>query len=144
MDKDIDQSYKDLIKRNLAIIAQELTNQHHLVLQPRVIYDLAVLGLSQQSICRLYKMGDHTIEDNPELLYEYNRGRAKVGTKVRSAIMDNALEKDNLTAQIYLDKIYNKEDNVQQIDVTVTAKPLENISTEQLLSINLDDNDTSN
>jgi hypothetical protein len=139
MDKEIEQSYKDNLKRNLAVIAQELENQHHLILEPRVVYDMAVAGLSERTICRLYRMDNNTILDNPELLYEYNRGRAQIGSQVRTSIVDDALNKDLPYAKIHLDKIYNKEDSVQQIDVNVTQKPLENISTEQLLSIEVDD-----
>lgn len=139
MEKDSNQSYKDLLKRNLEVIALELKNQNNLMLEPRVVYDMAVAGLSERTICRLYRMDNKTIVDNPELLYEYNRGRAHIGSQVRTALVDDALNKDLPYAKIHLDKIYNKEDNVQQIDVTVAQKPLENISTEQLLSLDFDD-----
>jgi len=148
MHKEIEQSYRDLVKRNLEVIALELKNHRSLLLEASAVFDMAKAGLSHVSICRLYKMAEDTITQDPTLLYEFNRGRAQVGTKVRTAIIDNALDKDNLTAQIYLDKIYNKEDNVQQIDVTVTSKPLETINTEDLLNITFTDDsdghDTSN
>jgi len=148
MDKEIEQSYRDTIKRNLAIISQELGNQHHLILQPSAIYDMAKAGLSMQSICRLYRIDTNTLTDDLNLRREFDRGRAAIGSQVRASLVDDALNKDMPYAKIHLDKILNKEDNVQQIDVTVTSKPLETINTEDLLNIiftdDSDGHDTSN
>lgn len=139
MEDDIE-SYKDTIKRNLAVISAELKGTHNLLLEPRVVYDLAASGIHKQKICALFGCAAHYIDEDENLLAVYNQGRASIGTTIRASILDDALHKDILQAKIHLDKIYNKEDSsVQQVDVTVTQNPLENISTEELLSIDITD-----
>ncbi len=130
----------DTIKRNLAVISQQLQIRHSLELEPKVVYELACSGIHKRKICDLYRCDHNYIDEDPSLLASYNQGRANIGSTIRASILNDALDKDILQAKIHLDKIYNKEDSsVQQVDVTVTQNPLENISTEELLSIDISD-----
>lgn len=129
-------SYMDIINRNLAVISQELSIRHSLELEPKVVYEFACLGISKFKICDLYHCDHNYIDEDPALLAVYNQGRANIGTKVRSSIIVDALDKDILQAKIHLDKIYNKEDaSVHQVDVTVNQRPLEEIDTNNLIEI---------
>lgn len=133
--------YVESIKRNMAIIGKELKSPipRRSLLRPEVVEQLAKHGLSVKTIATL--LGSHAtmISQEPELLAAFEKGRSDIGSRVRAAIIDDALNKDSLTAKLHLDKVFNKDDHVQQVDLNVTQSPLENVSDATLLEIDVED-----
>jgi hypothetical protein len=132
-------SYVDSIKRNMEVIAQELSKKKKDYLTPTNVEKLASHGLGIKVIASLYGEVSTDITQDPILMLAYEKGRSNIASQVRASIIDDALNKDSLTAKLHLDKVFNKEDHTQDINLTVSQRPLENISDEQLLQIDLDD-----
>jgi transcriptional regulator with XRE-family HTH domain len=136
--------YVNSIKRNLAVVGEELKARHKKkLLSPTTVELFAQHGLSIKSIANLLGTQSITIQNDPEMLAAFEKGRANIGSVVRAAIIDDALNKDLLTAKLYLDKVFNKEDHVQEVNLNISQTPLENIPTEQLLEFD-DGTDPSN
>lgn len=129
--------YLNSIKRNLRLIADNLPGTKpppkRSLFNPKNIEMCAEQGLSMESAAGIFGHATVAIIHNPEMLEAYKRGRSKAGSLIRASLMDDALNKDILQAKLHLDKVLNKEDNTQQVNLTVTKSPLENIPTEQLL-----------
>lgn len=134
--------YVNSIKRNMDVIAQELKNQvkKKNFLTPANVELLASHGLGLKIISNMYGENTTDISNSPELMAAYERGRALIGSHVRASLVDDALNKDILQAKLHLDKVFNKEEYTQDINLTVTQSPLKDVTNEQLLQIDLDDN----
>ncbi len=136
------ESYIDSIKRNISIIGSEIEKPQlggRSLVTPEIIEQLATNGLSKKQIKGLLKIGSNAIDEVPEFLEAFQLGRSKIGSQIRAKIIDQALEGDNLQAQIYLDKLIGGDTEEKNINLTVDQRPLKNATTEQLIEIEMDD-----
>ncbi len=138
-------STSESVQRTLDIIQQELEiDALKNYLTPERVEDLASFGVSNKHICSLHSKPYNFINDDRELREAFDRGRARVGTKIRTKIVEQALEQDNLTAMIHLDKIYSNEGQTQQVEVSVKNDYLDAVPTETLLEIMYKESDKEN
>jgi hypothetical protein len=99
--------------------------------------DLYMLGRASVSIKNIAAMAGYAPDElfkNKPLYAAWERGRAEAGTQLRSIILEQALT-GNLTAALYLDKILGGDDQKTSIEMTVQTRPLQDIPTENLLTI---------
>lgn len=122
-------------QNNVAVILSELGNFE---LTEDTIENLARSGVGVKNICGLFGKTHTFLDDNPLFREAFNRGRSNVATRVRAKLLDAALEEDNMTAAMYLDKIYGGEQVVSEVNLTVTNTPLAEISTNELLDVTFD------
>jgi len=122
---------------NIAKITAELMPRPSLT--PAKVEEAASKGLARKVICNLFSVAETTINDDPELLEAFLKGRATIGSQIRGKLVENALDDNSMPALLYLDKIYGGDNVVQQVEMKVSQSPLENISDAQLLEIDLNE-----
>ena len=69
------------------------------------------------------------------MLEAFNRGRAQLGSRVRSKLIEAALENNNIQSAIHLDKIYSGDAPASEVNVNVTASQLSTVSDEDLMRV---------
>jgi hypothetical protein len=135
--------YIQSIKNNIAKIGEALSTgpapSKKSLFTPEAVEILAAHGLGIGNIAGLYAQSSAEISRNPVMLAAFERGQAKISSIVRASIVDDAINKDLPYAKLHLDKVFNKDDNSQNINLNVTQTPLQNITDDQLLSIDLDE-----
>ena len=103
---------------------------------PVILYKLGKAGVSLRNAADIFEISEDKFCSNPDWLVNWQKGRAELSSRVRAAIVDQALEQNVLNAMIYLDKIMGGDSPADQLNVTVTnVSNLENISTEDLLDV---------
>jgi hypothetical protein len=123
---------------NIDVIRQALIPFKTLI-SPERVEKMAREGLSQWTIASIFECQYTTIDNNPELMTAFNKGRADFAQRTRAKVIESAFENNVVPAQIYLDKIFSKEEDIKKVEVSVSTRPLENIPTEQLLEIDIDE-----
>lgn len=104
------------------------------ILDADTIFGLARIGVSIDNICDLFKMSKQTFMDNAAFKTAHAEGRAGCGTRIRAMIYQHA-ENGSLAAAQYLDKITGGDVVQENVNLTVTQRPLEQVDTEQLIEI---------
>lgn len=110
--------------------------QPKIIISEDILFRLGEIGASLKNTAQVLNVTEETISSNAPLLSAWQKGRANVGTKVRALIVEDALN-GNLQAKIYLDKMLGGDTITDNLNVTVTAQPLKEVSTEQLLEFTL-------
>jgi len=105
-----------------------------MIIDETYIYKLARLGVSIKNICHLFGISEETFCNNTAFLSTHQEGRANLATANRAAIVAHAAN-GSLDAQKYLDKLIGGDVEVQTVNMSVTARPLEQIPTENLLDV---------
>lgn len=134
LDVALNKEYNTAAAKNVAVIQQALKAPKD-QLTPKLIEELAKQGLSSTTICHLYNARSSHINDNPDLREAFDKGRSEIASRIRSSLISDALEKDNLQAKLYLDKIYGGDTEVKKLEVSVANRPLKDVSTGALLEI---------
>jgi len=139
------EDYVNSVKRNLHLIGEHLKHPtKRAMFTPEAIEILASHGLAIKTIASMFGHLSTTITNDPEYLAAFEKGRSQIASKIRASLVEDALNKDLISAKLYLDKIYNKDEQTQEINLNVSQRPLENVTDEQLLQIDLDDSTQSN
>ena len=107
-------------------------------LTPEKCQQFANKGLSKQTIAGLFEVSITSIDNDPALLAAFNLGRASTAALNRQAIITEALEKENLTAMIYLDKLMGGDVEVKNVSLSISNGPLKDVSDDKLLEIDVD------
>jgi hypothetical protein len=106
-----------------------------------MLFKCGSLGISKANTCQLFNIGLAKFQENPEWNEAWEKGRGEVGTRIRASLVKDALDNDNLTAKIYLDKQLSGEQvDTSKVTINVNTQ-LEGISTEDLLNITFTEND---
>lgn len=112
-----------------------------------LLYKLGSIGVSLANAADLFEISQDKFCSNPDWITNWQRGRAECGSRIRASIVDDALEKDNLMAKIYIDKILGGDKQEQtMVQVNVNTNNLKEISTDDLLEVafkNQDDNENN-
>ena len=102
---------------------------------PEIVEHLAKSGISVKNICSLFNKSFDYLSTNLELQEAFDRGRAHASSRLRSTLLDAALEDRNIQSAIYLDKIMSGDNAVSEVNVNVTASQLSTVSDEDLLKV---------
>ncbi len=105
-----------------------------MVIDETYIYKLATLGISIQNICGLFGVAEANFHRNPAFVSAHQEGRSKLATANRAAIAEHAAN-GSLDAQKYLDKLIGGDIELTTVNMNVTARPLEQVPTENLLEV---------
>lgn len=112
-----------------------------------LLYKLGTIGVSMANAAALFNISAEKFCSNSDWIENWQRGRAECGSQIRASIVSDALEKDNLMAKIYIDKLIGGDkvgDNtLVQVNVSTNGS-LAQVSTDELLNITLNDQDTPN
>jgi len=109
---------------------------------PDILYKLGTIGVSMKNACDLFGVSMDKFCSNLDWLENWQRGRAECGAQIRASIVEDALEKDNLMAKIYIDKMIggDKESPTALIQVNVNSE-LGQVSTDDLLNVVFEEKD---
>jgi len=112
-----------------------------------LLYLLGKSGVSATNACALFDISSDKFYKNPDWCENWAKGRAEIGSTIRASIVEDALEKDNLMAKIYLDKLIGGdkvgENTLVQVNVSTNGN-LAQVSTDELLSVAFNDIDDKN
>jgi hypothetical protein len=111
-----------------------------MIIDESYIYKLARLGISIKNICGLFGLSTESFCNNPTFLNAHREGRSHLAAMNRAAIAEHAAN-GSLDAQKYLDKLIGGDAEIQTFNMNVTARPLETVSTEDLLEIVVTENE---
>ena len=114
-------------KQNQSIDAMKAT--------PEIVEHLAKSGISVKNICSLFNKSFDYLSTNLELQDAFNRGRAHASSRLRSTLLDAALEDRNIQSAIYLDKIMSGDTVASEVNVNVATSQLATVSDEELMRV---------
>lgn len=102
-----------------------------------VLYKLGAIGVSMANAADLFGISKEKFSSNADWLANWQRGRAECGSRIRASIVEDALEKDNLMAKIYIDKLIggDKESATALVQVNIGNQELSQVSTDDLLEV---------
>ena len=128
---------------NIIAIIDALTVSKGLGITIETVELLGSSGVTVKNACSLLHKSFQFFDDNPTMLEAFNRGRASLGSRVRSKLIEAALEGGNIQSAIHLDKIYSA-DSVTEVNITVGQSQLSTVSDEELMKVAFDvDTDSS-
>lgn len=104
---------------------------------PMILYKLGSIGVSMANAAALFGISKEKFSSNADWLENWQKGRAECGSLIRASIVEDALEKDNLMAKIYIDKMIggDKVGDTAMVQVNVNTGGLEGVSTEDLIEV---------
>jgi hypothetical protein len=106
-----------------------------------ILTKCGMMGISRINTCQLFNIDPRKFDENPEWREAWEKGRGEVGTRIRASLVNDAIQNDNLTAKIYLDKqLSGEQTETAKVVVNVNTK-LEGVSTEELLNITFNEID---
>lgn len=107
-----------------------------------LLYKLGAIGVSLKNAASLFEISEDKFCSNPDWLTNWQRGRAECGSRIRASIVEDAIEKDNLMAKIYIDKIMGGDkDDSPLVQVNIQNNDLQKISTDDLIEVAFNDED---
>ena len=102
---------------------------------PEIVEHLAKSGISVKNICSLFNKSFDYLSTNLELQDAFNRGRAHASSRLRSTLLDAALEDRNIQSAIYLDKIMSGDTVASEVNVNVASSQLSTVSDDDLMKV---------
>ncbi len=121
---------------------QNGTRPHHIP-DPVMLEQLGAMGVSLANAMGLFGVLPEHSTARKDCVDAWNVGRSRVGARVRASLLNDALENDNITAKIHLDKVFSGEkagDTNIQVNVN-TDTNLSEVSTEDLLNVTFTSSD---
>lgn len=129
---------KDITQANNVATILEALETHRrvetLTIDEELVETLGRSGVTVKNACSLLHKSFQYFDENPTMLEAFNRGRANLGSRVRSKLIEAALENGNIQSAIHLDKIYSGE-SVSEVNVTVNTPQLSAVSDADLLRV---------
>jgi len=122
---------------NIAVILDALENRHGveaLTINEEMVEILGRSGVTVKNACSLLHKSFQYFDDNPTMKQAFERGRANLGSRVRSKLIEAALENNNIQSAIHLDKIYSADAVATEVNLNVTSQ-LSTVSDEDLLAV---------
>ena len=120
---------------NIAVILNELQVDKALILTADTVETLASAGVSVHNICKMFRKSFGYLNENPHLLEAFHQGRATLGSRIRTTLVDAAIENNNIQSAIYLDKILSGDTVVSEVNITVGPSQLSTVSDEELMKV---------
>jgi hypothetical protein len=100
-----------------------------------ILYKLGKAGVSIMNSCDIFGISADKFSSNPDWSDAHAAGRAQLGSKIRTSLVEDALERDNTTVKIYLDKILGGDREQPQVVVNIKNNELQEYSTEDLINL---------
>ena len=120
---------------NIAVILNELQVDKALILTADTVETLAAAGVSAHNVCKMFRKSFSYLNENPHLLEAFHQGRATLGSRIRTTLVDAAIENNNIQSAIYLDKILSGDTVVSEVNITVGQSQLSTVSDEDLMKV---------
>ena len=120
---------------NIAVILNELQGGKLMMLTAENVETLATAGVSVHNVCKMFRKSFSYLNENPHLLEAFNKGRATLGSRIRTTLVDAAIENNNIQSAIYLDKILSGDTVVSEVNITVGQSQLSTVSDEDLMKV---------
>lgn len=122
-------------RNNLAVILNELNiSKGSITINEELVETLGRSGVTVKNACSLLHKSFQFFDENPTMKAAFERGRADLGSRVRSKLIEAALDNNNIQSAIHLDKIYSGETVATEVNLNVTSQ-LSTISDEDLLKV---------
>ena len=100
-----------------------------------VLRKLGASGISMTTAADIFNVSYAEFSNTPEYIDNFKAGRSSVIGRVRTSIVNDALEKDSLNAKIYLDKIWATDNQPDKIEISARNKDFDNIKTSDLIEV---------
>ena len=120
---------------NVAIILNELSETKGLLLTAETVFMLAASGVSSHNIARMFRKSFNHLSENQHLQEAFEQGRASAGARMRTTLMDAALEGGNIQSAIYLDKILTQDQVATEVNINVAQSQLSTVSDDDLMKV---------
>lgn len=123
---------------NIAVILESLDlrrSDNTIHIDETLVETLGSSGVTVKNACSLLHKSFQYFDENPTMLAAYNRGRATLGSRVRSKLIEAALDNDNIQSAIHLDKIFSADAVPTEFNITVGQSQLSTVSDEDLLRV---------
>ena len=131
----LSQEFQESPSNNIAVILDALNiNKGFITINEDLVETLGASGVTVKNACSLLHKSFQYFDENPTMLEAFNRGRASLGSRVRSKLIEAALENNNIQSAIHLDKIYSA-DSVTEVNITVGQSQLSTVSDEDLMRV---------
>ena len=125
-----------LNQNNITTILEALTVGKNIIhIDEELVEALGRSGVTVKNACSLLHKSFQYFDENPTMLEAFNRGRAALGSRVRSKLIEAALENNNIQSAIHLDKIFSGDAVASEVNVNVTASHLSTVSDEDLMRV---------
>ena len=121
---------------NINTILEALEIRRGVEVLPITVEMVEILGRSGVTVknaCALLHKSFQYFDENPTMQEAFNRGRANLGSRVRSKLIEAAFD-GNIQSAIHLDKIYSGE-TVTEVNITVGQSQLSTVSDEELMKV---------
>ena len=122
-----------ILLQNLALKGNQSADS--LKATPEIVEHLAASGISVKNICGLFNKSFQYLTDNPTLQEAFERGRAQASSRLRSTLLDAALNDRNIQSAIYLDKIMSGDNVVSEVNINVAQSQLSTVSDDDLMKV---------
>lgn len=119
---------------NIIAIIDALTVSKGLGITVETVELLGSSGVTVKNACSLLHKSFQFFDDNPTMQEAFNRGRANLGSRVRSKLIEAALEGGNIQSAIHLDKIYSADTVATEVNLNVSTL-LSTVSDEELMKV---------
>ena len=127
-------SAAELNQNNIATILDALTVGKSIIhIDEDLVETLGRSGVTVKNACALLHKSFQYFDENPTMQEAFNRGRANLGSRVRSKLIEAAFD-GNIQSAIHLDKIYSGE-TVTEVNITVGQSQLSTVSDEELMKV---------
>jgi hypothetical protein len=120
---------------NIAVILNELQVDKALILTAESVKTLAASGVSAHNVCKMFRKSFSYLNENPHLLEAFHQGRATLGSRIRTTLVDAAIENNNIQSAIYLDKILSGDTVATEVNINVAQSQLSTVSDEELMKV---------
>ncbi len=124
-------------KNNLAVLLDSLDNvgKDRISITESLLETMGASGISMKNACSLLHKKFNWLTENPIMLAAFERGRANLGSRMRSKLVEQALENNNIQSAIYLDKILTGDTVASEVNLTVNTSQLSTVSDDDLLAV---------
>jgi hypothetical protein len=124
-----------LNQNNIATILDALNVDKNIIhIDEALVETLGRSGVTVKNACSLLHKSFQYFDENPTMLEAFNRGRASLGSRVRSKLIEAALENNNIQSAIHLDKIFSGDAVATEVNLNVKSQ-LSAVSDEDLLKV---------
>lgn len=123
---------------NLATVMAALeanNSKHKLTITPEMVELLGAAGVTVRNACSLLHKSFQYFDEHPIMKAAYERGRATLGSKVRTKLIEAALDNNNIQSAIHLDKIFSADAPATEVNVNIGPSRLSTVSDEDLLAV---------
>lgn len=114
---------------------EETNSKHKLTITPEMVELLGSSGVTVKNACSLLHKSFQYFDEHPIMKAAYERGRANLGSRLRSKLIEAALDHNNIQSAIHLDKIFSADAPATEVNVNIGPSRLSTVSDDDLLAV---------